>query len=482
MSKKSFIDSVEVKSPCSEEWERMKGNDRVRFCDHCSKDVKNLSAITRKEAMRLVRASGGDLCIRYIANPVTRRPMFAEQLVQIARRTPGLAAGVMSASISFSTFAYGQTPTEPAAPEPVVAERQIDSPEPETVRNDDKETEKTGGVIRGTIRDEQGKPVPGVSVYLACESRYNGNETDTDEDGNYEFDKLEPETYMLRVVTVSGDVRKVAPGLTLSADETIVQDLNVRTHIHHVPAGGDGVGYGSSNGWGSGGAYAAIEYSLPLSRAVANDDIEEVRRLLDAGEKAGGRDDNYEGITPLFIAVENGNVAITRLLIQYGANVNARDKQKRTPLMFIDDDATPDLIEVLLRAGAKVNVHDKTGTTPLLVAAGSAGVMVVQALIDGGADLDAADEEGMTSLMKAVENEDAAIVDALIAAGADLELKDKKGNTAWDKTSDPVIEKALVEAGARVSYDVEVEVVVEDEEKTPTPVDPPAPPVARPRH
>src|SRR5437762_6602409 len=103
MSKKSFIDSVEVKSPCTEDWETMHGNDRVRFCDHCAKDVNNISEMTRKQAMRLVRAAGGNLCVRYIHDPVTKRPLFAEQLLQITRRTPGLAAGVMTASVSLST-------------------------------------------------------------------------------------------------------------------------------------------------------------------------------------------------------------------------------------------------------------------------------------------------------------------------------------------------------------------------------------------
>src|SRR5436189_1772127 len=108
MSKKSFTGGIEVKSPCTEDWEQMQGNVRVRFCSHCSKHVNNLSELTRREAMRLVRASGGNLCIRYIANPVTRRPMFAEQLMQITRRTPGLAAGVMTVSLSLSTMAYSQ--------------------------------------------------------------------------------------------------------------------------------------------------------------------------------------------------------------------------------------------------------------------------------------------------------------------------------------------------------------------------------------
>lgn len=462
MSKKSFIDSVEVKKPCNADWEKMSGNDKVRFCDHCAKSVNNISMLRRKDALRLVRASNGELCIRYIPNPVSRRPMFAEQLVQIARRTPALAAGFMTASISLSTLAYGQSPAPEENVPSVVVEKQADIPDEE--RPDTSDTR--GGVIIGTIRDHQGRPLPGIVIYLANESSYFGSETVTDENGKYKFDDLEPETYMLRVQAVDGHARKVAPGVTLTGTETIIQDLNVRTLVRHIDDD-TGVGSGVGSGSGFGGAYAAVAYSLPLNDAVSAGDLDKVRSLLQQGEKANGKDANYDDITPLFLAVEGGNVAITRLLIQYGAKVNARDKQKRTPLMFVDEDASPALIAALIEAGAKVNVHDDSGKTPLIAAAESSSVEVVNALIDAGAALDEADDEGLTPLMKAVERENTEAVDALIVAGADVTLTDKNGDTAWDKTSDPVIEKALVAAGASVNYDVEVEVVVRDEEKTP---------------
>jgi len=481
MSKKSFIDSVEVRTPCDANWNEMTGNDQVRFCGHCAKSVNNISTLRRKDAARLVRSSNGELCIRYIANPVTKRPMFAEQLIQIARRTPGIAAGVMSASISLATMAYGQTQTQKDEPETAVVEKQyvIDQTEVDKIKNSEEKPEKTGGVIRGIIRDNLGKPVPGVFVFLANESHYNGDETVTDEDGEYEFKKLEPETYMLRVQNSAGLIRKVAPGVTLAENETIVQDLNLRTHVLHVD--GSGVGSGSSVGSGFGGAYAALEYAIPLNQAVADEDIKLVQELLNSGQNPNGKDANYSGITPLFLAVENGNTAIARLLIQYGAKVNARDETKRTPLMFIDDDATPELITLLLQAGAKVNARDKSGETPLLAAASSAKIEVVQALIDAGADLNADNEEGLTPLMKAVEEERAEIVDALITAGSDINSKDKNGDTAWDKTSDPEIEKALVNAGAIVNYDVEVEVELIDGPAEEQPAEPAPSIPARPR-
>lgn len=481
MPNKSYIDSVEVKMPCDAEWDEMTGNDMVRFCGHCATSVNNISSLRRKDAMRLVRASNGRLCIRFIGDPVSHRPMFAEQLVQIARRTPSLAAGVLGASISLATLAMGQSrPQQDERASDIVETRVVtNGAQPEQNSNDDEKAETGGGVIRGVIRDRSGSPVPGVLVYLASESFSAGESTVTDEDGRYEFADLEAETYMLRVQTSSGFVRKVAPGVTLSGSETITQDINVRTHVIHV----SGFGTGTSSGFGEGfgGASFAISYRTPLFDAVSDNDIERVRKLLMSGEKVNIKDDGYNDITPLFIAVENGNVEIARLLIQYGAKVNARDASKRTPLMFVDDDATPELIGLLISSGAKINANDLAGETPLSAASESGNAPVVDAMIKAGAELDRANDDGKTPLMKAVEAERTAVIEVLITAGADISLKDKNGDTAWDITSDREIERMLIDAGAVANYDVEVEVTVFDGEVEPV-IDEPKPAVsARPK-
>src|SRR6187399_1951348 len=100
MSKKSFIDRIKVKDPCTQDWETMRGNESVRFCDHCVKSVTDLSTMTRKLAMKMVRESNGRVCIRYIEDPHTKKPVFADRFVHLTRSAPSLAAGVMSASMS----------------------------------------------------------------------------------------------------------------------------------------------------------------------------------------------------------------------------------------------------------------------------------------------------------------------------------------------------------------------------------------------
>jgi len=60
-----ILDSIRVAAPCKESWDDMVGDDRVRHCAGCDKDVFNLSALTRDEAEALIRERVGNLCGRY---------------------------------------------------------------------------------------------------------------------------------------------------------------------------------------------------------------------------------------------------------------------------------------------------------------------------------------------------------------------------------------------------------------------------------
>jgi len=59
------LDSLRIASPCSEQWDRMTGSDRVRNCASCKLDVYNLSAMTRADAEALLQSRTGRVCARY---------------------------------------------------------------------------------------------------------------------------------------------------------------------------------------------------------------------------------------------------------------------------------------------------------------------------------------------------------------------------------------------------------------------------------
>jgi hypothetical protein len=59
-----MLDQIKIASPCSADWEQMEGNNRVRFCSECKKNVFNLSAMTRRDAEALLQETNGNLCTR----------------------------------------------------------------------------------------------------------------------------------------------------------------------------------------------------------------------------------------------------------------------------------------------------------------------------------------------------------------------------------------------------------------------------------
>ena len=59
------LDNIRIASPCPADWEQMRGDDRVRACDQCQKNVYNLSELTRDEAEALIIEKNGDLCGTY---------------------------------------------------------------------------------------------------------------------------------------------------------------------------------------------------------------------------------------------------------------------------------------------------------------------------------------------------------------------------------------------------------------------------------
>ncbi|MFL6373610.1 MAG: ankyrin repeat domain-containing protein [Pyrinomonadaceae bacterium] len=438
MSKKSFIDSVRVGSPCNEKWEQMTGNERVRFCSHCAKSVNDLSTMTRKEATRFVRASGGQICIRYIVDPVTRRPVFAGQLLQITRRAPALATGVVTASMAISTAGYAQSsdPTPANAPAVnVFKDRVIPVSKP---------AEGTGR-ITGTVTDPNGAVVPGTKVSIVNSEGLILKTTTSNDVGNYDFVDVAAGTYTLRFESPGFRVNERRE-LTLSnaqiqADAQL--DIGIAVTV-------DVVMELSSMTSTVGVMAMVVEYKSPLSQAVADEDKSLIRDAIAKGADPNARETSDSKITPMFLAVETGDPEIVQMLLDAGAKVNIRSTSKETPLMRLDSDGTRSLVELLIRNGAKVNVADEDGNTPLIHAAENSTSDAIAALIEAGADVNAANSDGETALIKAADRGDIQTVRALLFAGARVNDRDKDGDNAWDKTSDHEIESLLVSFGSEI--------------------------------
>lgn len=97
------LEVIQVRDPCPEPWDRMRGDDKVRFCGVCEKNVYHLSAMTRAEADELLAGTEGRLCVRFYrrldgtVSTIDCAPVRFAAMRKLARRTmAGAAAMVVS--------------------------------------------------------------------------------------------------------------------------------------------------------------------------------------------------------------------------------------------------------------------------------------------------------------------------------------------------------------------------------------------------
>ncbi len=207
-----------------------------------------------------------------------------------------------------------------------------------------------------------------------------------------------------------------------------------------------------------------------LPKAVADDNMDEAKRLLDLKADVNGK--NAAGSTALHQAVlitaPAGSSEFVKLLLQRGAKPNTKDSEGQTPFMrslLRAWKSSPEALEparLLLAGGADVNGKYKDGQTTLMIAAqigdlplmrdmlakkadsrardpGGKTVLMYHLaagndvtaleLIRGGADT-GGDWAGLTALMLAAQFAKAGTVTALLERKVDTERRDEAGRTA----------------------------------------------------
>ena len=102
---------------------------------------------------------------------------------------------------------------------------------------------------------------------------------------------------------------------------------------------------------------------------------------------------SHDGWTPLHLASFFGHREVAALLIERGADVNARSTNTRfgkanTPLHAAAANGQITTARTLIERGADVNARDGSGFTPLALAAGTKSDLLVIALLDKGARAD----------------------------------------------------------------------------------------------
>jgi len=143
-----------------------------------------------------------------------------------------------------------------------------------------------------------------------------------------------------------------------------------------------------------------------LDTAIYRKDYRAIQALLKEGIDINATDKG--GLTALMIAIlaEDADPATVEFLIARGADVNVRDRAQRlTALHFAARDQKLAIVRVLLAHGAEVDPQDIFGDTPLwrCVMNSSRNIEIVKELLAKGADPNKKNKSGVSAIDIAVK-------------------------------------------------------------------------------
>lgn len=160
------------------------------------------------------------------------------------------------------------------------------------------------------------------------------------------------------------------------------------------------------------------------------------RYLLEC--RAGVNIKDIKGRTPLHYATRRGHGTVIKVLISVSTcNVNEPDNDQTTPLIMAALQGNADICETLIFRGADIEKRDINDMTALMWASAEGHTQVAKVLLKSAqrhgpeneiAYIRAPDKEGNTALHLAVQNGSLAVVNLLLSHGADV--NSQKNNLA----------------------------------------------------
>ena len=194
---------------------------------------------------------------------------------------------------------------------------------------------------------------------------------------------------------------------------------------------------------------------LTTEEILANADVEAVDELLQKGFDVNVR--NNDGWTPLvFVLLNNQDIEVAARLIEAGADVNAPSLNGITPLQAAVSVANAlDEHWQLLKAerGAETSEVQEADFERFAAEQMARAMQIVALLVNVGADVNQETPRGTPLMIAATNARNGEMIDLLLTAGANVNLQDRKGRTALfyaHAFNNEDIEAQLIKAGAKI--------------------------------
>ena len=176
---------------------------------------------------------------------------------------------------------------------------------------------------------------------------------------------------------------------------------------------------------------------IPLIKALSKrppESLEKLEKLIAKGADVNAQD-KY-GNTALHVACQNGHFSAGQFLLGHGANVKILSKSGKTPLASLatcndknDPEGSRNLAKAMLEIGAEIESRDEEGVTPLMWAANRANNELVEFLLASGAKANAMSDSKQTPLMFCQKLKAAEV---LLRHGAHPSMRNDRGDDAAD--------------------------------------------------
>lgn len=163
------------------------------------------------------------------------------------------------------------------------------------------------------------------------------------------------------------------------------------------------------------------ENNEALTDAIKADNIDLVKTALAAKVDVNAR--NKDGYSPIMFAANKGNMAVLQMLLDRGAKVNVQEAEGYTPLMMAAWHSHLDALRLLLKKGAKQSLYHNKGRTTLMIAAWKGSPDILAELLRSPYEINRQDKEGFTALMFAVLANSPEKVSLLLSKGANRAIR-----------------------------------------------------------
>jgi ankyrin repeat protein len=157
-----------------------------------------------------------------------------------------------------------------------------------------------------------------------------------------------------------------------------------------------------------------------------------LRMLIDSGADLNARTNNPRRLTPLFRAVWTGKESALRILLDAGADPQLPCWYGQTTLTRATSKNHTGIMRLLLDAGMDASGRGQRGTTPLIMAAVYDAGEAFDLLFKAGADPSMVCDCGSSALHWTARRVNERLVRLLLEAGVDVSVRDMFGRTPLD--------------------------------------------------